>query len=205
MPYSQNLFPIVAFLLNKIGFNLDSMDFYPYLDRFSIFYCGVFLGIILFPLLITKHVAFLIKINSYGVYFVLVSIIFVISNGINSICTTTFDFEYKINHDAPLNSPRHLYLFGDNPILLAGTLTLSYFSHTFALPMMKNNERQENNKRDLLLGYCLVFFTYTFLGILGYIGFSGENYTADFKDVIYHINKMYRIGSNSFYLIMFLY
>jgi hypothetical protein len=181
---SQNLFPIIALLLNKMGANLEPMDSYPYLDRFSIFYCGIFVGIILFPLLITKHIAFLIKLNSYGVYFVLVSIIFVISNGIYSICTTDFDFEYILNHNKPNVSPRHLYLFGDNPILLAGTLTLSYFSHSFALPMMKNNERQENNKRDLFLGYCLVFGTYVFLGILGYIGFSGEAYDANFKNVM---------------------
>jgi hypothetical protein len=166
-----------------MGTNLEPLDFYPHLDRFSIFYCAVFIGIVLFPLLITKHVTFLIKLNSYGIYFVLVSIVFVISNGIYSLCTSTFDFEYIKNHDAPHNSPRHLYLFGDNPILLAGTLTMSYFSHTFVLPMMKNNERQENNKRDLFFGYCLVFFTYVILGILGYIGFSGEVYEAEFKDV----------------------
>jgi sodium-coupled neutral amino acid transporter 9 len=169
-----------------MGAHLEPLDFYPHLDRFSIFYCAVFIGIVLFPLLITKQVTFLIKLNSYGIYFVLVSIIFVISNGIYSICTSTFDFDYKVNYDTP-KSPRHLYLFGDNPILLAGTLTLSYFSHSFVLPMMKNNERQENNKRDLFLGYCLVFFTYVFLGILGYIGFSGENYEAEFKDVKYYL------------------
>jgi len=163
------------------------MDFRPYLDQFSIFYCAVFIGILLFPLLITKHVTFLIKLNSSGVYFVLVSIIFVISNGIYSLCNSTFDFEYRKNYDSPNNSPRHLYLFGDNPILLAGTLSMSYFSHSFVLPMMKNNEKQENNKRDLFFGYCLVFFTYAFLGLLGYIGFSGENYEADFKDVILFI------------------
>lgn len=160
------------------------MDSYPYLNQFSIFYCGIFVGLIIFPLLITKQITFLIKLNSYGVYFVLVSIIFVIINGIYSLCTSTFDFKYITNHNKPDESPRHLYLFGDNPILLAGTLTLSYFSHSFALPMMKNNEQQENNKKDLFLGYFLVFCTYVFLGILGYIGFSGEAYDATFKDVL---------------------
>ncbi len=138
----------------------------------------------MFPLLVTKQVSFLIKLNSYGIYFVSVSILFVICNGIYSLSNTSFDFEYKLNtNDAPVTEPRHLLLFGTNPLSMAGSLSLSYFSHTFALPMMKNNEKQQNNKRDLFLGYCLVFVTYLAISIMGYIGFSGRNYDALFPDV----------------------
>ncbi len=96
--------------------------------------------------------------------------------------TTSFDFEYKLNKNDS-TSERHLYLFGENPSMLAGALTMGYFSHSFVLSMMKSNEKQENNKRDLFYGYCLVCLTYTLIGLLGYIGFSGSSFDAVFKDV----------------------
>lgn len=117
----------------------------------------------------------LIKLNSFGIYFVSVLLIFVMSTGIYSLATTSFDFEYIKNIGQ--EGVRHLYLFGESPAVLAGTLSLGYFSHSFVLPLMKNNEKQENNKRDLFLGYLLVMLTYIIVGISGYIGFSGSYFT----------------------------
>lgn len=174
----------MAILLRKMGMtSIDASDLTPAFDRFSLFYCGLFLCVAVFPLLIMKQITFLIKINSKGIYFVSILILYVFYTGIHSLTNTTFDFEYKQNMDAPNNEIRHLYLFGENPALLAGSLSLGYFSHSFVLPMMKNNENQENNKRDLLIGYILVAITYISIGIFGYIGFSGSNYEALFKDV----------------------
>jgi len=139
-----------------------------------------------------KNIEFLIKINSYGIYFVSVLIGYVFYTGIYSIFTTSYDFEYKMNYNKPDNEVRHLYLFGDNPSMLAGSLSMGYFSHSFVLSMMKNNEKQENNKRDLFLGYCLVCLTYVLIGLLGYVGFSGKDFDAEFKDVRKYI-KIYFI------------
>ncbi len=121
------------------------------------------------------------KINSSGIYFVSVLLLYVLGNGIYSMTNTNYDFEYIKNKTNDTN--RHLYLFGENPSLLAGTMSLGYFSHSFVLSMMKNNENQNNNKRDLFIGYILVFLTYISVGIIGYIGFSGSLYEAEFKDV----------------------
>jgi hypothetical protein len=131
-----------------------------------------------------KKINFLIKINSYGIYFVSVLIGFVFYTGIASLINTKFDFQYIMNKnsDDPDNV-RHLYLFGEKPSGLAGALTLGYFSHSFILSLMKTNEKQENNKRDLFWGYCLVCLTYTLIGLLGYVGFSGRNFDSEFKDV----------------------
>lgn len=180
--FSQNLYPIIAFFLRAMGSSLNPDDSYPYLSQFSIFYCGIILSVLLFPLSIMKAVNFLMKINSYGIYFVSILLLFVMGNGIYSMTNTTFDFEYIKNNDG--STTRHLYLFGENPAILAGSLSLGYFSHSFVLSMMKNNEKQENNKRDLFIGYFLVFMTYVTVGIVGYIGFSGSSYTAEYTDVI---------------------
>ena len=132
-----------------------------------------------------KKVNFLIKINSYGIYFVSILIGFVLYTGFHSMFTTSFDFQYIENKNEPDNKVRHLYLFGENPSMLAGALTMGYFSHSFVLSLMQNNEKQENNKRDLFYGYSLVCLTYTLIGLLGYIGFAGSEFNATFKDVTY--------------------
>lgn len=129
-----------------------------------------------------KKINFLIKINSYGIYFMLILLVFIIYTGFSSIYNTTYDFNYLKNSDDP-TQPRHLYLFGENPSLLAGSLTMGFFSHSFVLPIIKNNANQKNNKRDLFYGYCLVTLTYIIIGILGYIGFSGKKFSPNFYDV----------------------
>jgi len=78
----------------------------------------------------------------------------------------------------------YLQLFGPDISKLAGMLSLGFFSHSIILPILKNNEKQENNRRDLFIGYLLVCFTYIFIGITGYIGFSGKEFKGRFEDVI---------------------
>lgn len=130
-----------------------------------------------------EKVNLLIKFNSYGVYFVSVIILFSIVRGIISFFSNSFDFEYIYNTED--NPVRHIFLFGENPTILLGILTASFFSHSFILPIMKNNENPKNNKRDLFFGYFLVYITYLLVGIVGYIGFSDIGYTSvtDFKKV----------------------
>jgi hypothetical protein len=192
---NQNLYPNLAFMLKSFGVNIDPSDITPSFSRFSIIYCGIIVSAIVFPMIIKKEIGLLIKLNSYGIYFVSVLIGFVIYTGIASMVNTKFDFEYKENTNNP-DEPRHLYLFGENPSMMAGTLTLGFFSHSFVLSMFKNNANQENNKRDLFFGYCLVSFTYVSVGVLGYIGFSGINFQPEFKDVNHYL-KLIRIGSSS--------
>jgi len=97
----------------------------------------------------------------------------------NTLFNTSFDFQEKAN--SPDDSLKHLLLFGPNVAKLAGNLSLGYFTHAFILPIIKNNEKQENNRRDLFIGYLMAFFTYLLIGILGYIGFSGVDYDEYFR------------------------
>ncbi len=131
-----------------------------------------------------EKVNLLIKFNSYGVYFVSIVILYSILRGIISFFSNSFDFEYIYNTED--NPVRHIFIFGENPTILLGILTASYFSHSFILPIMKNNENPKNNKRDLFVGYFLVYITYLLVGIVGYIGFSDIGYTSvpEFKKVI---------------------
>jgi hypothetical protein len=130
-----------------------------------------------------KQVNLLIKLASYGIYFVAVNFGFVIITSIMTMSNTSFDFELQKNISNNPEDVRHLYLFGENPSNLMGLLMGSYFSHSFILPILRNNANPENNKRDLFFGYLLVFLTYVIIGVLGYIGFSGYKFNPVYQNV----------------------
>ena len=177
---SQNLFPIVCLILNKIGFDFDAKDSTPAFGRFSIIYLSIILCFALFPLIMKKDIGFLVKISSFGIYFISILLIFVIYTGISSLFNTEFYFDYIKNKKD--SNERYLKLFGENPLLLAGTLSMGYFCHNTVLTILKSNKNQYNNVRDLGFGYILVGLTYTMCGMLGYIGFTGKKFDTEFKD-----------------------
>lgn len=69
-------------------------------------------------------------------------------------------------------------MFNLNFAPLAGDLCTGYFLHTCALPVLRASATPKNNIRDLFLGYVLVFISYSVVGIFGYIGFTGYNYSS---------------------------
>ena len=178
---TQNIYPTICLVLNKIGgYDLDSKDLTPEFGRFSLIYLGIVLGFCLFPFIIKKDVGFLVKLSSFGIYFISVLIIFEIYTGISSFINTDFDFEYIKNNEN--SDKRHLKLFGEDPSMFAGTLSMGYFCHTAILPIIKANKNQENNLRDLILGYIFVGLTFSLSGIFGYIGFSGKKFGIEFEE-----------------------
>ena len=179
---TQNIYPTICLILNKIGgFDMDSEDLKPEFGRFSLIYLGIVLCFCLFPFIIKKDVGFLVKLSSFGIYFISALIVFEIYTGISSFLNTDFDFEYIKNNNKKSNK-RHLKLFGEDPSMFAGTLSMGYFCHTTILPILKANKNQENNIRDLILGYIFVGLTFSLSGIFGYIGFSGKNFGIEFEE-----------------------
>lgn len=184
----QTLYPLLAYICNLFGANLNYKEGeIPNWSTFSIIYVGLILCVILFPFYLKKEVDFLIKLNSFGVYFVITLILFVVGVFIYSLTNTNYDFQYIKNEVSNDKKIRHLLLFGENPLKLCGSLTLSYISHTFVLPIMKNNRVKENNTRDLAIGYMLVCITLLMVGYFGYIGFTGSSFDPEFKEVIVFI------------------
>ena len=178
---SQNFYPVVGLILNKIGLDsIDAEDITPDFTRFSSIYLGIILCFLLFPLSIKKDVGFLVFLSSFGCYFLFVLIGYTIYLGIYSMINTEFKFDYIKNKEN--SEQRYLYLFGENPGLLAGTLSMGYFCHTVIIPILKSNKKQEKNMRDLFLGYVFVGMVYLLTGIFGYIGFSGKDFKINFKE-----------------------
>ena len=177
---AQNFYPVVCLVLNKLGMDFDSGDLTPEFGRFSSIYLGIILCFILFPLATKKDIGCLVFLSSFGCYFIFVLIGYLIYTGIYSLFTNDFKFDYIKNKDD--SEERYLYLFGENPALLAGTLSMGYFCHTAILPILRSNKNQDKNIRDLFLGFLFVGFVYISCGVLGYIGFSGKDFKVDFKD-----------------------
>ena len=176
---NQNLFPCICFFLKLFNIDIDGQDLTPHFDKFSLFYCALVVCVMVFPLTILKEMQCITKFNSAGIYFVSALLIFVIYQGIASLATDNFHFEYKENIEG--SEDRNIFLFGENIGLLVGTLSIGLFSHSVILPIMNNNRNQENNQRDLFLGYVLVTLTYIIIGIMGYIGFSGSEFSTTFE------------------------
>ena len=177
---SQNLYPIACLILNKIGFDFDAKDSTPAFGRFSLIYLSIILCFVLFPFVIKKDIGFLVKLSSFGIYFISILLIFVIYSGISSLFNTDFHLDYIKNKKD--SNKRYLKLFGENPALLAGAISLGYFCHSAILPILKSNKNQNNNVRDLGLGYLFVALTFSLCGIFGYIGFTGKKFDTEFKD-----------------------
>ena len=131
---NQNLFPCICFFLKLFNIDIDGQDLTPHFDKFSLFYCALVVCVIVFPLTILKEMQCITKFNSAGIYFVSALLIFVIYQGIATLATDNFHFEYKENIEG--SEDRNLFLFGENIGLLVGTLSIGLFSHSVILPIM---------------------------------------------------------------------
>ena len=54
-----------------------------------------------------------------------------------------------------------------------GILGGGFYFHNISLPVIRNSRTPENNIRDVIIGYFMVFLTYWLCGVLGYFGFTG--------------------------------
>lgn len=66
--------------------------------------------------------------------------------------------------------PSELKLFSWDIGNLAGTAALAFTIHTVVAPIMKTNQIQSNNTRDLILSYAMGASIYLFIGICGSMG-----------------------------------
>ena len=56
-----------------------------------------------------------------------------------------------------------------------GVFAVSFFIHSVAVPIMKNNKEYHNNIRDLKLGFCLTGFIYISIGVFGAFAIAGKH------------------------------
>ena len=122
---------------------------------------------------------FFMRIGTFGAVAVIVTMLFIIVYGVTGMHNTEFTFylaqksaEYKLDE---INY--HLYGFNSGYSSLAGVLGAGYCMHNITLPMVANAEKPKDNIKNIFVGYLLVFFTYVLIGVFGYIGLIGADFS----------------------------
>lgn len=123
------------------------------------------------------------KVGSIGVVFIVFLMFFIVYVGIVAFTNTNFELGTMAESNATIwdDQTRTLVMFNLNFAPLAGDLCTGYFLHTCALPVLRASKNPEKNNRDLFYGYVLVFISYSVVGLFGYIGFMGTNYSSYFN------------------------
>lgn len=92
-----------------------------------------------------KDLSIFIKLVSFGTFFIVSLILFIIGYGIYGFSNT--DYVISATHTYEVNNyysedtdVRYIYLFNNNFSTLAGMLGIGYFLHTLSIPIVKNNQ-----------------------------------------------------------------
>ena len=85
---------------------------------------------------------------------------------------------------------------------LAGILNVGYYTHSVAIPIVRQNACPERKFTDLAWGYFAVMLTYVLAGVFGYCGFIGYSY-RDFYAADASIGKPARAEMFQNFTLMF--
>lgn len=134
-----------------------------------------------------KDLSFFIKFGSFGAFCVSCMILLVISYGIYSLSTSEYEFKLTplSENDKKCLKFSNIWLFNPAFSSLAGVLCAGYYLHQFAIPIVSNAKDPKKKLRDVFLGYFMVYLSYTILGVLGYLGFSGNHFYDKHKQLEY--------------------
>jgi hypothetical protein len=127
-----------------------------------------------------RDLTIFIKMSSGGVFFITIVMLFIVAVGVYSTTNTEYTYS-KIEweqHEASGDTGYLAYLALAQSTFppLMGILGGGFYFHNISLPVIRNSRNPENNVRDILIGYFLVFLTYVLCGSLGYYGFIGSTF-----------------------------
>ena len=135
-------------------------------------------------MVIPKDVSLYNKINSFGVIFIFIILVFELGVGIFSLTNTTYTTDeavydkYLDERKVDVNTPYVAYIkmFSKGYGPLMGILGGGFYCHNITLSIVRGSRNPENNVRDVFLGYFATFITYVVCGAAGYYGFLGSKF-----------------------------
>lgn len=133
--------------------------FYDDLNKIVPFLLAVLMG----PVVSLKSVNFFMKFNIVGSLSVVYLLLFAVYKSLEW-GPINVDFTNE-------NSLHFTKLFDWNFPAFTGVLSLSLFIHNVIISLLRNNQKQENNIRDLIIAYILVGLTYLLIASLIYVSF----------------------------------
>ena len=180
---AQVLYPMIMAIYTWCSGNeLPNVNVNPDFTRFSSSYTALFLFVVLTLLCSKKDLGIFMRIGSFGVVFVILLMAFIMAMGFIALGDTSFVIGSAAQSDKTIwaDDGRTLVMVNANFAPLCGIFCAGYFLHTCSLPIIRSNKNPGNNKRDVFIGYSLVFMSYVICGSLGYLGFLGTKFQAYF-------------------------
>ncbi|EDV22080.1 uncharacterized protein TRIADDRAFT_29062, partial [Trichoplax adhaerens] len=165
-----DLFVVTVGTFCPASFGMDDMNYSNFSAENTLYYqlwdrtrtVPLFLGLILFPLCCMKSPTFFTKFTSLGTVSCLYLIFFVCIKAYFLGFNTNFQDESSIHYAPQINI--------DFPSL-TGMLNLAFFLHNILLTILRNQEKPENNMRDLGFAYVAALCTYLIMGVTFYLTF----------------------------------
>ena len=143
--------------------------------------------VITFTIAAIRDLSIFVKINSFGVIFVIIVLAFICGMGFFSLSNTHYVFDeasYDEYHSEWIQNPEDsgyealVLLKNSKYPALMGILGGGFYFHNISLPVIRNARDPSKNSRDVFYGYFMVFLTYMMCGILGYFGFIGYHFRS---------------------------
>lgn len=134
---------------------------------------AIYIIMLAFPLVNLKYLTLLIKINAFGIFFILMLLGYIVY-----ACVFAFIHPESTTHVVPRED--HLQLFGKDWSHLLGILSLSFFIHNVIASIIKDPTTKPSatrtysirtSLRDIAFAYILAGLVYLTPGLLGVLAF----------------------------------
>ena len=183
---SQDLYPVILFFIELAGGPEQKISHDIDFREFSYSYTCIIIFMIVFAMVAPRNTGIYNKINSFGVIFIMIIIVFTCGVGIYSLSNTSYTLDkdkYQEYIDDRTAGDDYSYvslvkLFSKPYGPLMGILGGGYYFHNISLSVCRNSRNPENNVRDVFLGYLATFITYVLCGTMGYFGFTGSHFAT---------------------------
>ncbi|XP_078253118.1 neutral amino acid transporter 9 isoform X3 [Rhinoraja longicauda] len=130
-----------------------------------------YLILLLLPLLGFKSASFFARFNNLGT----ISVVYLIILVTLKAAQQGFHLEFHW-FESPNNFVAEFRVSFPH---LTGVLALAFFIHNCAITLLKNNQHQENNIRDLSIAYLLVGLTYLYVAVMTFAAFPSPELPKD--------------------------
>lgn len=188
---AQDLYPVILYFICLAGGEPRAISHATDWSQFSYSYTCIIIFVVAFTMVSPKDTSIYRKINSFGVIFICIIIIFTIGVGIYSLTNTEYTHDkaiYQAYLDNKILEPTddsylsYISLVSTPFAPLMGILAGGFYFHNISLSVIHNARNPENNVRDVFLGYVATFLTYVICGVAGTYGFTGSHFEVKLED-----------------------
>ncbi|CAD8199009.1 unnamed protein product [Paramecium pentaurelia] len=156
----NQLYPLIQIICDNIGIESAPLTDIT-LSKLSYQWIGIGYTLFILPMFFQKKLGIILQLLPYGIISVFSFIIFTIYEGIYMLVT---------DHQGVVDN---LKWFSWDVSTMAGTFALALLIQSMVVPIMKNNMIQQNNNRDIAIGFAWTWFVYCMAGTFGAFAVAG--------------------------------